>query len=177
MRRVVITGMGSINPLGNTVTEYWENLVKGVSGAGLITRFDTEKFKTKFACEIKGYDPLNYFARKEARHIDLFSQYGIIAADEAIRDAEIDMYKMDANRVGVIFASGIGGFDTFEREVIDYEKSGQNPRFGAFFISKIIANGLAGKIAIKHGFNGINYCPVTACASSTQSVIQAFNYY
>ncbi len=176
MRRVVITGMGAITPLGNTVADYWENLLNGVSGAGPITRFDAEKFKTKFACEIKGYDPQDYFDRKEARKLDPFAQYGLIAADQAIKNAQIDINQIDSTRAGVIFSSGIGGFDTFEQEVINFEKGGQNPRFNPFFITKIISNGLAGSIAIRHGFNGINYCPVTACASSTQSIVQAFNY-
>lgn len=176
MKRVVITGLGAITPIGNTVSDYWSQLLNGVSGAGVITRFDTEKFKTKFACEIKGYDPLNYFDRKTARKLDPFAQYGLIAADEAVKDAGLNFDTIDKERSGVIFSSGIGGFDTFEQEVINYEKNEQTPRFNPFFITKIISNGLAGFIAIKYGLNGVNYCPVTACASSTQSLVQAFNY-
>ncbi len=176
MKRVVITGLGAITPIGNEVKTFWNNLLKGVSGANKITRFDTSTFKTRFACEIKDYDPLNFFERKEARKLDRFSQYGLIAAEEAIRDAQLDFSTMNRDKIGVIYASGIGGFETFEQEIIDYTQRGFNPRFSPFFISRIISNGLAGQIAIKHGLHGINYCPVTACASSSQSIIQAFNY-
>lgn len=150
--------------------------MKGISGAGKITRFDPTRFKTQFACEIKNYDLLDYFDRKEARRMDRFTQYGLISADEAIEDAELDFSKLDLNRIGVIFPSGIGGFETFEHEVIDYARGNFQPKFNPFFITKIISNGLSGMISINYGLRGINYCPVTACASSTQSVIQAFNY-
>ncbi|WP_317165760.1 beta-ketoacyl-ACP synthase II [Wenyingzhuangia aestuarii] len=176
MKRVVITGLGAITPIGKNTKEYWKNLLNGVSGANKITRFDASKFKTQFACEIKDYNPLDYFDRKEARKLDRFSQYGLIATEEAIKDAKLDFSKLDTNRIGVIFSSGIGGFETFEKEVIDYTKNNFNPRFNPFFITKIISNGLSGLISINHGLHGINYCPVTACASSTQSIIQAFNY-
>ena len=176
MKRVVITGLGVITPIGKDVNEYWQNLLNGVSGANKITRFDSSKFKTKFACEIKNYDPLGYFDRKEARKLDRFSQYGLIAAEEAISDAKLDFSKLDTNRIGVIFSSGIGGFETFEKEIVDYTNSNFNPRFNPFFITKIISNVLPGIISIKNGLRGINYTPVTACASSTQSIIQAFNY-
>lgn len=176
MKRVVITGLGAITPIGKNTKEYWKNLLNGVSGANKITRFDASKFKTQFACEIKDYNPLDYFDRKEARKLDRFSQYGFIATEEAIKDAKLDFSKLDTNRIGVIFSSGIGGFETFEKEVIDYTKNNFNPRFNPFFITKIISNGLSGLISINHGLHGINYCPVTACASSTQSIIQAFNY-
>ncbi len=176
MKRVVITGLGAITPIGKNVADYWKNLLNGISGANKITRFDPSKFKTQFACEIKDYEPLDYFNRKEIRKLDRFSQYGLISADEAIKDAKLDFSKLDTNRIGVIFSSGIGGFDTFERELINYAHNNLNPRFNPFFITKIIANGLSGLISIKHGLRGINYCPVTACASSTQSIIQAFNY-
>lgn len=176
MKRVVITGLGAITPIGKTTKEYWSNLLKGVSGANKITRFDATNYKTQFACEIKDYDPLDYFDRKEARKLDRFSQYGLISADEAIKDAELDFSKLNTNRIGVIFSSGIGGFETFEKEVIDFTKGGFQPRFNPFFITKIISNGLSGQISINNGLRGINYCPVTACASSTQSIIQAFNY-
>ncbi len=151
-------------------------MLNGVSGADKITRFDTTNFKTQFACEIKHYEPLDYFDRKEARKMDRFAQYGLIAADEAIKDAGLDFSKLDADRVGVIFSSGIGGFETFEQEVVEYTKGNFNPKFNPFFITKIISNGLSGMISIHYGLRGVNYCPVTACASSTQSIIQAFNY-
>jgi len=176
MKRVVITGLGAITPIGKNTKEYWNNLLNGVSGANKITRFDTSKFKTKFACEIKGYDPLDYFDRKESRKLDRFSQYGLISTKEAIEDAKLDFSKLDTNRIGVIFSSGIGGFETFEKEVIDFTKNNFQPRFNPFFIPKIISNGLSGQISINYGLRGVSYCPVTACASSTQSIIQAFNY-
>ncbi|MCG8309612.1 MAG: beta-ketoacyl-ACP synthase II [Cytophagales bacterium] len=176
MNRVVITGLGAITPIGNRVRRYWESLLAGTSGAHEITRFDTSKFKTKFACEIKNYDALDYFDRKEARKFDRFNQYGLIAAEEAVRDSNIDFSRHDKTRLGVIFSSGIGGFETFEREVIDYSKNDFRPGFNPFFITKIISNGLSGTISIKYGLQGINYCPVTACASSSQSIIHAFNY-
>lgn len=176
MKRVVITGLGAITPIGKSTNEYWNNLLNGISGANGITRFDASKFKTQFACEIKDYNPLNYFDRKEARKLDLFSQYGLISTEEAIKDASLDFSKLDVNRIGVIFSSGVGGFETFEKEVIDFTENNFQPRFNPFFIPKIISNGLSGKISIKYGLRGVNYCPVTACASSTQSIIQAFNY-
>jgi len=176
MKRVVITGMGAITPIGKNVPDYWKSLLQGVSGAGKITRFDTERFKTKFACEIKDYDALNYFDRKEARKLDRYNQYGLICTDEAIKDAKLDFSKLDVNRIGVIFSSGIGGFETFEKEVINYAKNDFQPRFNPFFIPKIITNAVSGQISINYGLRGVNYSPVTACASSTQSIIQAFNY-
>ena len=176
MKRVVITGLGAITPIGKNVNQYWENLLKGVSGANKITRFNASKFKTQFACEIKDYDALDYFDRKEARKLDRFSQYGLISAEEAIKDANLDFSKLDTNRIGVIFSSGIGGFETFEKEIIDYVNNNFKPRFNPFFIPKIISNGLSGIISINNGLRGVNYCPVTACASSTQSIIQSFNY-
>ncbi|MCG8330987.1 MAG: beta-ketoacyl-ACP synthase II [Chitinophagales bacterium] len=176
MKRVVITGLGAITPIGKNITEYWDSLLSGISGAEKIQRFDASQFKTQFACEVKNYDPLEYFDRKEARKLDRFSQYGLIAAREAITDSGIDFSQHDKTRAGVIFSSGIGGFETFEKEVVDYTNSNFRPRFNPFFITKIIPNSLAGQISIKYGLQGINYCPVTACASSTQSIIQAFNY-
>ena len=176
MKRVVITGLGAITPIGKNVTEYWDSLLSGISGAEKIQRFDASQFKTQFACEIKNYDPQEYFDRKEARKLDRFSQYGLIAAREAITDSGIDFNQHDKTRIGVIFSSGIGGFETFEKEVINYADSSFRPRFNPFFITKIIPNSLAGQISIKYELQGINYCPVTACASSTQSIIQAFNY-
>jgi 3-oxoacyl-[acyl-carrier-protein] synthase II len=176
MKRVVITGLGAITPIGNNVKEYWENLTDGVSGAQKITRFDASKFKTQFACEVKDFEPLDYFDRKEARKLDRFSQYGLISANEAIADAGLKFSTLDTNRIGVVFSSGVGGFETFEKEVINHAQNDFNPRFSPFFITKIMANGLSGLISIKHGVRGVNYTPVTACASSTQSIIQAFNY-
>ena len=176
MNRVVITGLGAITPIGNDVRGYWGNLLSGISGAEKITRFDTSKFKTKFACEIKNYNALDYFDRKELRKLDRFNQYGLIASEEAIKDSEIDFSKQDKTRIGVIFASGIGGFKTFEEELFNYVGTDLKPKFNPFFITKIISNSLSGYISIKHGLQGVNYCPVTACASSSQSVIQAFNY-
>lgn len=176
MKRVVITGMGAITPIGKTVDSFWDNLTKGVSGSTPISRFDTDNFKTKFACEVKDFDPLEYLGKKEARRLDRYAQYGLIAAEEAIIDANIDIGQLDSTRLGVIFSSGIGGLETFEKEVINYTENNRYPRFNPFFIPKMITNSLAGLISIKYGFKGVSYCPVTACASSTQSVIHAFNY-
>ncbi len=176
MKRVVITGLGAITPIGNNVKTYWSNLLNGVSGANKITQFDASKFKTQFACEVKNYNPLDYFDRKEARKLDKYAQYGLVASEEAIADAQLDFSQLDTTRIGVIFASGIGGFETFEKEVVEHTKNNFTPRFNPFFIPKIISNSLSGTIAIKNKLHGINYCPVTACASSTQSIIHAFNY-
>ncbi|MGM0933423.1 MAG: beta-ketoacyl-ACP synthase II [Bacteroidota bacterium] len=176
MTRVVITGLGAITPIGNDAKSYWDNLLNGISGADKITRFDTTKFKTDFACEIKNYDALNYFDRKESRKLDRFNQYGLIAADEAIKDAGLIFDKLDANRIGVIFSSGIGGFETIEKDIIEFSQNNFNPRFNPFFITKIIANSLAGNLSIKYGLHGVNTCTVTACSSSTNGLIQAFNY-
>ena len=176
MKRVVITGIGALTPIGNNKEIFWTNLLKGVSGAEKITRFDTSKFKTDFACEVKDFDPLVHFDRKEARKLDRFNQYGLVAAEEAISDSGVDFSKLDRNRVGVIWSSGIGGFETFEEEVINFTQGDFNPRFNPFFITKIIANSVAGLISIKHELRGVNSCPVTACASSTQGIIQGFNY-
>ncbi len=174
--RVVITGLGAIAPLGHQIKSLWSNLENGVSGAGLITQFDTSQFKTQFACEVKDFNPEDYFDRKEARKMDRFCQFGMIAAEEAIRNAEINFDLMDKNRIGVIWSSGIGGFETFEQELEEYFRGNYVPKFNPFFITKIIANGLAGMISIKYGLHGINSCPVTACASSTQALIDGFNY-
>tara|TARA_R110002033_G_scaffold72897_1_gene124146 strand:- start:97517 stop:98764 length:1248 start_codon:yes stop_codon:yes gene_type:complete len=176
MRRVVITGVGAITPIGNNAKYYWNNLLNGISGAEKISRFDTSKFKTNFACEIKNYDALNYFDRKESRKLDRFSQYGLIAADEAIKDANLCFDQLDTDRIGVIFSSGIGGFETIEKDIIAFSQDQFNPRFNPFFITKIIANSLAGSLSIKYGLRGVNTCTVTACSSSTNGLIQAFNY-
>jgi 3-oxoacyl-[acyl-carrier-protein] synthase II len=175
LKRVVVTGLGTINPLGNTIPAYWDSLANGVSGCDLITRFDTSKFKTKFACEVKNYDAGNYFDRKEARKLDKYSQYAIIAADEAIKDSSIELDKIDLDRAGVIWASGIGGIETFLEEVRGYVQGDGTPRFSPFFIPKMIADIAAGHISIKYGFRGPNYCTVSACASSTHAMINAFD--
>ena len=175
LKRVVVTGLGTINPLGNSIPEYWDSLANGVSGCELITRFDTSKFKTKFACEVKNYDAGNYFDRKEARKLDKYSQFALIAADEAIKDSHIELDKIDFDRAGVIWASGIGGIDTFLEEVRGYVQGDGTPRFSPFFIPKMIADIAAGHISMKYGFRGPNYCTVSACASSTHAMINAFD--
>lgn len=175
LKRAVVTGIGTINPLGNTVEEYFDNLIKGVSGANLITRFDATNYKTKFACEVKNYDPNNYFDRKEVKKSDLYSQFGIIAADQAIADSGLDLEKVNHDRVGVIWASGIGGISTFTEEVKGYVEGGYIPRFNPFFVPKMIADICAGQISMKYGFRGPNYATVSACASSTHAMIDAFN--
>jgi 3-oxoacyl-[acyl-carrier-protein] synthase II len=176
MKRVVITGLGAITPVGNDVKTFWNNLLKGTTGAGRITRFDTTGFKTNFACEVKNYDPLNYFEKKEVRKLDAFCQYGLIAGEEAIKDAGLQFDKTDTDRTGVIFSSGIGGFATFEEELLNYFQNGLVPRFSPFFITKIIANSIAGILSIRHGLRGVNYCPVSACSSSVQALIQGYQY-
>jgi 3-oxoacyl-[acyl-carrier-protein] synthase II len=175
LKRAVITGIGTINPLGNSVEEYFDNLIKGVSGADLITRFDATNYKTKFACEVKNYDPNNYFDRKEGRKSDLYSQFGIIAADQAIVDSGLDIEKVNHDKVGVIWASGIGGIQTFTEEVKGYVENKFVPRFNPFFVPKMIADICAGQISMKYGFRGPNYATVSACASSTHAMIDAFN--
>ncbi|PKP10862.1 MAG: beta-ketoacyl-[acyl-carrier-protein] synthase II [Bacteroidetes bacterium HGW-Bacteroidetes-4] len=175
LKRVVVTGLGTINPLGKGLSETWENLKNGVSGSNLITRFDASKFKTQFACEVKNYDPLVYFDRKEARKLDLYAQFALIAADEAITDANFPE-NIDKNRVGVIHASGIGGLITFSEEVAAYSGGDGTPRFNPFFIPKMISDIAAGQISIKYGFHGPNFGTVSACASSTNAIADAFNY-
>jgi len=176
MRRVVVTGLGAITPVGKNLHEYWEGLINGISGSEMITRFDTEKFKTKFACEIKGYDSSQYFDRKEANKLDLFAQYALIASDEAIADSGLLLDKINKERVGVIWASGIGGIETFYLTIKSYIEGGSTPRFSPFFIPKMIGDIAAGSISIKHGFSGPNFSTVSACASSTNALIDAFNY-
>lgn len=176
LKRVVVTGLGAITPLGNNVPEFWKALLDGVSGAAPITRFDASKFKTQFACEIKNYDVSKYFDRKEARKYDPYAQYAIICADEAFKDANIDLEKIDKQKAGVIWASGIGGLDTFLAEVTDFVKGDGTPRFSPFFIPKMIADIASGHISIKYGFMGPNFTTTSACASSTNSIIDAFNY-
>ncbi len=176
LRRVVITGLGAVTPLGNTAPVFWENLLNGVSGADLITRFDTSKFKTKFACEVKGFDASDFFDRKEARKYDLYAQFGLVAAQEAIVDSGIDAEGIDRDRVGVIWAAGIGGIDTFLKEVSDFATGDGTPRFNPFFIPKMIADITAGHISIKNGFRGPNFATVSACASSANAMVDAYNY-
>ncbi|MCF8234882.1 MAG: beta-ketoacyl-ACP synthase II [Bacteroidales bacterium] len=176
LKRVVVTGLGAITPIGNTVEEFWKNTVDGVSGAGDITHFDASKFKTKFACEVKDFNPSDHFDRKEARKYDLYAQYALVAADQAVKDAAIDLEKIDPDRVGVIWASGIGGLNTFQQEITNYCKGDGTPRFNPFFIPKMIADIASGHISIKYGFRGPNYATVSACASSANSLADAFNY-
>ncbi|KAA9333588.1 beta-ketoacyl-ACP synthase II [Adhaeribacter soli] len=177
LRRVVVTGLGALTPLGNTVSEYWTGLSNGVSGAAPITRFDASKFKTQFACEVKGYNPENYFDRKEARKMDLFSQFALVVADEAVKDARLEeISEAEADRIGVIWGSGIGGLRTFQEECVAFANGGGIPRFNPFFIPKMIADIAAGHISIKYGFRGPNFVTVSACASATNAIIDSFNY-
>jgi 3-oxoacyl-[acyl-carrier-protein] synthase II len=176
MRRVVVTGLGALTPLGNNLHEFWDGLKNGVSGSAMITRFDTAKFKTKFACELKGYDSKTYFDRKEANKLDLYSQYALVATSEALIDSGLDLEKVDKDRVGVIWASGIGGLETFFLAIKDYVLGDGTPRFSPFFIPKMIGDIAAGAISIKYGFRGPNFATVSACASSTNSIIDAINY-
>ncbi len=176
LKRVVVTGLGALTPLGNSVPEYWNALSNGVSGADFITKFDHSKFKTKFACEVKGFDPLNHFDRKEGRRLDIFSQYALVAAQQAYLDAALDNKSINPDRVGVIWGSGIGGLQTFQDEVIGFAKGDGTPRFNPFFIPKMIADIASGHISIKYGFRGPNFTTVSACASSTNAMIDAFNY-
>lgn len=176
LKRVVVTGLGALTPLGNNVEELWNGLINGVSSAGPITHFDASKFKTQFACEVKNYDPKSFFDRKEIRKLDLYAQYALIASDEAYKDAGFTAESMDPDRIGVIWASGIGGLNTFHKEVTEYCKGDGTPRFNPFFIPKMIADIAAGHISIKYGLRGPNYATVSACASSANSLVDAFNY-
>ena len=175
LKRVVITGMGAITPLGNTFNDYWNGLLNGVSGADNITLFDASKFKTKFACEIKGFDPLTFLDRKEARKVDRFTQIALGASDEAVKDAGITKENVNNDRVGVVFASGIGGLITFQEEVMNFAKGDGTPRFNPFFIPKMILDIAAGQISMRHSFRGPNFAVVSACASSTNAMMEAFN--
>ncbi|MEO0902534.1 MAG: beta-ketoacyl-ACP synthase II, partial [Bacteroidota bacterium] len=176
LKRVVVTGMGALTPIGNNLEAYWEGLKNGVSGSAPITYFDTEKFKTKFACELKGYNPQDFFDRKEARKLDRFAQYALVSSDEAILDSGINLEEVDKFRVGVVWGAGIGGLETFQNEVIGYANGDGTPRFNPFFIPKMIADIAPGNISIKHGFMGPNYTTVSACASSANALIDALNY-
>lgn len=175
-RRVVVTGLGGITPLGNNINDFWTNLIAGKSGAAPITRFDTSKFKTKFACEVKGYDPKQYFDVKEARKMDLFTQYAMVAATQAVEDSGMLSDKLNKRRVGVIWGSGNGGFLTFQEQVMEFAKGDGSPRFSPFFIPKVIPDIASGWISMKYGFMGPNFITVSACATSTTSLIDAFNY-
>jgi len=175
-RRVVVTGLGALTPIGNTIPEYWDSLLNGVSGAALITKFDTTNFKTKFACELKNYDATLFFDRKELRKHDLFSQYAMIASDEAIKDSGLDLEKTDLSRAGVIWGSGIGGITTFLEEAIGFVEGNKIPRFSPFFIPKMISDIAAGHISIKNGFTGPNFTTTSACASSANAIIDSAIY-
>ncbi len=176
MKRVVITGIGAITPIGNTAEAYWQGLLAGTSGADGITLFDASKFKTQFACEVKGFDPVAYLDRKEARKVDRFTQLAIVSSDEAIKHAGINKDNVNPDRTGVIFSSGIGGLLTFQEEVMAYAKGDGTPRFNPFFIPKMILDIAAGHISMRHGFRGPNFAVVSACASSTHALIEAFHY-
>ncbi len=176
LRRVVVTGLGAITPLGNSVPEFWQNILTGVSGAGPITQFDVSKFKTHFACEVKGYDPLAYFEKKDARKLDLFTQYAVSVAVQAVEDSKIDLTTINKDRAGVIWGSGIGGANTFFEESNNYAKGDGTPRINPFFIPKMIVDIASGQISIRYGFRGVNFTTVSACASSTNALIDAFNY-
>ncbi len=175
LKRVVVTGIGALTPLGKTLEQYWEGLVNGVSGADFIQQFDCSKFKTRFACEVKDFEPTAYLDRKEARKIDRFTQFALIVSDEAVKDAGITKDNVDPDRVGVIFASGIGGLITFQEEVVNFAQGDGTPRFNPFFIPKMILDIAAGQISMRHGFRGPNFAVVSACASSTNAIIDAYD--
>ena len=176
LKRVVVTGLGALTPIGNDINSYWDGLVSGKSGADFITYFDTSKFKTQFACELKNFDALDYFDRKEARKMDRFAQYAIVCSDEAIKDSGLDLDKIDKTRAGVIWGSGIGGFETIQNEMITYAEGDGTPRFNPFFIPKLIPDIAPGVISIRHGLKGPNFATVSACASSANSLIDSLNY-
>ncbi len=175
-RRVVVTGMGAISPLGNSLPEFWRNLTAGKSGAAPITKFDTTKFKTKFACEVKNFNPLDHFEKSEVRKIDPFTQYALVSTDEALKDAGLNLDEIDKTRVGVIWGSGNGGFYTFQQEIMEFARGDGTPRINPYFIPKVIVDIASGWIAMKHGFMGLNFTTVSACATSTTAIIDAMNY-
>lgn len=175
-RRVVVTGMGALTPIGNDVSTFWENACAGLSGAAHIETFDVSNFKTKFACALKGYNASNYFDRKEINKYDLFTQYALVAADEAVKNARLPLNKLNNNRVGVIWGSGNGGIQSFETQMKQYFSNEAQPRFSPFFIPRILVDIAAGIISMKYGWRGVNYCPVSACATATTAIIDAFNY-
>ncbi|MBA4139565.1 MAG: beta-ketoacyl-ACP synthase II [Segetibacter sp.] len=176
LKRVVVTGIGALTPIGNNLAEFWENLIKGISGANSITQFDATKFKTRFACELKDFEPTNFLDRKEARKIDRFTQTALVASDQAVLDAGINKNNINVDRTGVIFGSGIGGIFSFQQEVMEYARGDGTPRFNPFFIPKMILDIAAGQISMRHGLRGPNFAVVSACASSTNAIIDAFNY-
>ena len=175
LKRVVVTGMGALTPLGNNIDDYWNGLINGVSGADMITLFDASKFRTKFACEIKGFDPLHFLDRKEARKIDRFTQFALVVSDQAMTDAGLNKDNINPDRIGVVFGSGIGGLITFQNEVIEFAKGDGTPRFNPFFIPKMILDIAAGQISMRHNLRGPNFAVVSACASSTNAMMDAFN--
>ena len=175
-RRVVVTGLGAITPIGNTLEAYWDGLLKGMSGANLITHFDASKFKTQFACEVKGFEPTDFIDKKEVRKMDRFTQMAIVASDEAIKNSSLDLEKENKDRIGVIWGAGIGGLMTFQEEVLAFGKGDGTPRFNPFFIPKMIADIAPGMISIRHGLRGPNFTTVSACASSANALIDALNY-
>ena len=175
LKRVVVTGMGAITPLGNSIQEYWNGLINGVPGADMITQFDAAKFRTKFACEVKNFDPVQFLDKKEARKIDRFTQFALVASDQAMKDAGLNKDNVNPDRAGVVFASGIGGLITFQNEVIDFAKGDGTPRFNPFFIPKMILDIAAGQISMRHILRGPNFAVVSACASSTNALIEAYN--
>jgi 3-oxoacyl-[acyl-carrier-protein] synthase II len=176
LKRVVVTGLGALTPLGNNVKDYWSGLVNGVSGAARITRFDSEKFKTQFACEVKNFDPNDYLDRKESRKMDLFTMFAMVTAQEAFEDSGLNLEKINGDRAGVIWGSGIGGITTFQQEVMSFAAGDGTPRYNPFFIPKMIADISAGYISIKYGFRGPNFATVSACASATNAIVESFNY-
>lgn len=176
MKRVVVTGMGALTPIGNNANDFWKSLVNGVNGAAPITKFDASKFKTKFACELKNFDPLNHIEKSEARRYDLFTQYALISVEEAVKNANISFGTLNKNKIGVIWGSGNGGIGTFQQQVTEFAQGDGTPRFNPFFIPKMIVDIAAGVISIKYGLRGINYATVSACATSNTAIIDAFNY-
>ncbi len=176
LKRVVVTGLGALTPIGNNIEEYWNALLNGVSGAAPITHFDASKSKTQFACEVKNFEVTDFMHRKEARRMDKFTQYAMVAADEALKDSKLDLEKEDLDRIGVIWGAGVGGMETFENEVRNYADGDGTPRFNPFFIPKMIADIAPGQISIKYGLRGPNFATVSACASSANSIIDSFNY-
>lgn len=177
LKRVVVTGMGALTPIGNTIEEYWHGLSNGISGADYITRFDASSFKTQFACEVKNFEVTDFIPRQDARKMDLFTQFGVVIADQAIKDAGIDEDEnINKDKIGVIWGSGIGGLKTFEEEMIAFAQGTGIPRFNPFFIPKMIADSVSGQISIRHGFRGPNYVTVSACSSANNAIIDAFNY-
>lgn len=176
LKRVVVTGLGALTPIGNTVDEYWQNLIDGVSGACPITNFDASKFKTRFACQVKGFDPLQFMEKKDVKRHDRYSQYALACAAEIVKDSGLNLEDINLNRAGVIWASGIGGLDTFVEEMLNFAEGDGTPKFNPFFIPKMIADIAAGHISMRYGFKGLNFATVSACASSANAIVDAFNY-